>query len=57
MKIKVKEWERNACRIRSELPFSGAKQRRSETRGSEMSVIQYYHDYSMYRIMNENRYM
>ena len=39
MKIKVEERERNACRIRSKLPFSVAKHRGSETRGSEMSVI------------------
>ena len=39
MKIKVEERERNACRIRSELPFSVAKHRGSETRRSEMSVI------------------
>ena len=39
MKIKVEERERNACRIRRKLPFSVAKHRGSETRGSEMSVI------------------
>ena len=39
MKIKVEERERNACRIRSELLFSVAKHRGSETRGSEMSLI------------------
>ena len=39
MEIKVEERERNACRIRRKLPFSVAKHRGSETRGSEMSVI------------------
>ena len=39
MKIKVEEWERNACRIRRKLSFSVAKHRGSETHGSEMSVI------------------
>ena len=39
MKIKVEDRERNACRIRSKLPFSVAKHRGSETRGGEMSVI------------------
>ena len=39
MKIKVEDRVRNACRIRSKLPFSVAKHRGSETRGGEMSVI------------------
>ena len=39
MKTKVEDRERNACRIRRELPFSVAKHRGRETHGSEMSLI------------------
>ena len=39
MKIKIEERERNACRIRSEVTFSGGKHHGSETRGSKMSVV------------------
>ena len=39
MKTKVEDRERNACRIRRELPFSVAKHRGCETHGSEMSLI------------------
>ena len=57
MKIKVEDRERNACRIRSKLPFSVAKHRGSETREGEMSVILRFACPHRYMKLQSNHYV